>query len=568
VKREGYAHFSRQMKLLNCARHYEVDMSDSPERQLLESKSRDELVAIANATSVDIPARARKAAIVEALLSTNEKAKTNAASASASSKQSDPPRSNVPSQAKVRRVRIAAEEGASDNPSPEVTGTDSAKSSDKGSRKKPQTDETDESRSADADADAVSEDNKTENGELGQADAGNRRRRRRGRERERDEQWQGEPVECEGILDLRDEGYGFMRTRGALPSNDDVYVAAKQVRMHGLRKGDILKGVSRPAARNEKNPALLRLDQINGSAPEEIFDRPLFEELTAVHPSQLLNLEVKGTKNITARLIDLVAPIGKGQRGLVISPPDCGKTSTIKELAIAIEANHPEICLVVLLIDERPEEITEISSLLKAEVMASAFDRPAEEHVQVAELTLERAKRMVESGTDVVLLVDGLSRLARAYNLSAPGNGRILVEGVDAAALYPPKRFFGAARALSEGGSLTVVATVASDTGWRLDELILEALQGTANTEIFLDRKSADRRLYPSIDVAKCRTRKLDELAGEARAQQGRDLADLLIQIDASSETSKKNALEFLLTDLPKSKNNKDFFSSNKKAKS
>ena len=359
-----------------------------------------------------------------------------------------------------------------------------------------------------------------------------------------------------------------MRTRGALPSNDDVYVAAKQVRMHGLRKGDILKGVSRPAARNEKNPALLRLDQINGSAPEEIFDRPLFEELTAVHPSQLLNLEVKGTKNITARLIDLVAPIGKGQRGLVISPPDCGKTSTIKELAIAIEANHPEICLVVLLIDERPEEITEISSLLKAEVMASAFDRPAEEHVQVAELTLERAKRMVESGTDVVLLVDGLSRLARAYNLSAPGNGRILVEGVDAAALYPPKRFFGAARALSEGGSLTVVATVASDTGWRLDELILEALQGTANTEIFLDRKSADRRLYPSIDVAKCRTRKLDELAGEARAQQGRDLADLLIQIDASSETSKKNALEFLLTDLPKSKNNKDFFSSNKKAKS
>jgi len=543
-------------------------MSDSPDRQLLESKSRDELVAIANATGVDIPARARKAAIVEALLSTNEKAKTNAAPPSASSKQSDPPRSNVPNQAKVRRVRIAAEEGTSDNPSPEMKGMDSPKSSDKGSRKKPQTEETDESRSDSTETDTTSEENKTENGEFGHADAGNRRRRRRGRERERDEQWQGEPVECEGILDLRDEGYGFMRTRGALPSNDDVYVAAKQVRMHGLRKGDILKGASRPAARNEKNPALLRLDQINGSAPEEIFDRPLFEELTAVHPSQLLNLEAKGAKNITARLIDLVAPIGKGQRGLVISPPDCGKTSTIKELAIAIEANHPEICLVVLLVDERPEEITEISSVLKAEVMASAFDRPAEEHVQVAELTLERAKRMVESGTDVVLLVDGLSRLARAYNLSAPGNGRILVEGVDAAALYPPKRFFGAARALSEGGSLTVVATVASDTGWRLDELILEALQGTANTEIFLDRKSADRRLYPAVDVASCRTRKLDELAGEARAQQGRDLADLLIQIDATSETSKINALEFLLTDLPKSKNNKDFFSSNKNTKS
>ncbi|NCG41192.1 MAG: transcription termination factor Rho, partial [Actinobacteria bacterium] len=187
---------------------------------------------------------------------------------------------------------------------------------------------------------------------------------------------------------------------------------------------------------------------------------------------------------------------------------------------------------------------------------------------QVAELTLERAKRMVESGTDVVLLVDGLSRLARAYNLSAPGNGRILVEGVDAAALYPPKRFFGAARALSEGGSLTIVATVAKDTGWRLDELILEALQVTANTEIFLDRKSADRRLYPSIDVASCRTRKLDELAGEARAQQGRDLADLLIQIDATPETSKRNALEFLLADLPKTKSNKDFFSSNKNTKS
>ncbi len=543
-------------------------MSDSPERQLLESKSRDELVAIANATGVGIPARARKAAIVEALLSTNEKAKTSAASPSPSSEQPDSPRSNVPNQAKVRRVRIAAEEGASDNPSPGVTVTDSPKNSDKGSRKKPQTGETDESRRDSAETDSASEDSKTESGEFGHADAGNRRRRRRGRERERDEQWQGEPVECEGILDLRDEGYGFLRTRGALPSNDDVYVAAKQVRMHGLRKGDILKGASRPAARNEKNPALLRLDQINASVPEEVFERPLFEELTAVHPSQLLNLEVKGTKNVTARLIDLVAPIGKGQRGLVISPPDCGKTSTIKELAIAIEANHPEICLVVLLIDERPEEITEISNLLKGEVMASAFDRPAEEHVQVAELTLERAKRMVESGTDVVLLVDGLSRLARAYNLSAPGNGRILVEGVDAAALYPPKRFFGAARALSEGGSLTIVATVASGTGWRLDELILEALQGTANTEIFLDRKSADRRLYPSIDVAACRTRKLDELAGEARAQQGRDLADLLIQIDATQETSKRNALEFLLADLPKTKSNKDFFKSYKNIKS
>ncbi|HAN07719.1 MAG TPA: hypothetical protein DCP89_04410, partial [Acidimicrobiaceae bacterium] len=325
-------------------------MSDSPERQLLESKSRDELVAIANATGVDIPARARKAAIVEALLSTNGKAKNSAASPSASSKQPDSPRSNVPNQAKVRRVRIAAEEGVSDNPGPGVAVTDSPKSSDKRDRKKLQSDETGESKSDSAEADSGSEDNKIESGEFGQADAGNRRRRRRGRERERDEQWQGEPVECEGILDLRDEGYGFMRTRGALPSNDDVYVAAKQVRMHGLRKGDILKGASRPAARNEKNPALLRLDQINGSAPEELVERPLFEELTAVHPSQLLNLEVKGAKNVTARLIDLVAPIGKGQRGLVISPPDCGKTSTIKELAIAIEANHPEICLVVLLI--------------------------------------------------------------------------------------------------------------------------------------------------------------------------------------------------------------------------
>jgi transcription termination factor Rho len=455
---------------------------------------------MAGALGIEIAPRARKATIIDDLL-----------------KGPSVGQEAAEGEISTRRVRRTAESDGAD-----VVQTESANTPEGSSMNE---DEVQKGGEGVTKSDSDSED-------AGVGEPGNRRRRRRGRDRDRDDNWQGDPVECEGILDLRDEGYGFLRTRGPLPSNDDVYVAAKQVRTHGLRKGDIVKGASRPAARNEKNPALVQIDEINGSQPGDTRERHLFEDLKAVHPREALNLELTGAENCTARVVDLVAPIGKGQRGLIVSPPECGKTSTIRELAVALETNHPDLHLIVLLIDERPEEVTEIADVVEGEVLASTFDRPAEEHIQVAELTLERAKRMVEGGLDVVILVDGLSRLARAYNMAAPGNGKVLVEGVAAGALYPPKRFFGAARALEEGGSLTVMATAAVETGWHLDEMILESLQGTANSLVRLDRRAADRRIYPAIDLVASCTRELHRLKGDDRALAGQALADALIAIE------------------------------------
>jgi len=498
-------------------------MSDQPDRALLESKTRDDLVAMAAALGLEIAPRARKATIIDDIL----KGPTGGHE-SDSNNPSNPDSGHRASEEAARDAAQAA------------SGETSAE--DNNSGESPRDEE-------------QSKQERDEN-EPGVAEPGNRRRRRRGRDR--DDNWQGEPVECEGILDLRDEGYGFLRTQGALPSNDDVYVAAKQVRAHGLRKGDIVKGASRPAARNEKNPALLRIDEINGAEPDESSERPLFEDLTAVHPREPLTLEGNGTENLTARVVDLIAPIGKGQRGLVVSPPECGKTSTIRELAVAIETTHPDLHVIVLLIDERPEEVTDIAAVVEGEVLASTFDRPADEHIQVAELTLERAKRMVEGGLDVVILLDGLSRLARAYNLAAPGNGRVLVEGVDAAALYPPKRFFGAARAIEEGGSLTIIATAAVETGWRLDEMILESLQGTANSVVRLDRRAADRRVYPAIDAVASCTRELHRLNGEESAFKAQALADTLVAIEEADENQKGSALDWVLERIAATSSNQE----------
>ncbi len=346
-------------------------------------------------------------------------------------------------------------------------------------------------------------------------DPNNRRSRRRGRGRGRDRDDAGndavtnDPIEVAGYLDLRDEGYAFLRVNGALPSRDDAYVSVKQVRQYGLRKGDHLTGLSRPANRNEKNPALQQLDTINGKAPEESKGRPRFDKLTPLFPDERLVLECKDEPlNMTTRIIDLVAPIGKGQRGLIVSPPKAGKTSIMKSIARAIETNNPEVSLIVLLIDERPEEVTDMQRHLKnGEVVSSTFDRPPEEHTAVAELTVERAKRMVEDGKDVVVILDGITRLARAYNMSAPQTGRVLSGGVDAAALYPPKRFLGAARNLEEGGSLTMLATALVDTGSRMDEVIFEEFKGTGNMELRLDRKLAERRIFPAIDIDGSSTR-------------------------------------------------------------
>ncbi len=344
---------------------------------------------------------------------------------------------------------------------------------------------------------------------------GNRRRRRR---RERgggnEEAFTGDPTPVSGVLDLRDEGYGFLRVDGFLPSAGDCYVSVKQVRQFGLRRGDQLVGGSRPASRNEKNPALVEIESINGQEPGELKDRPKFADLTPLFPDEPLKLERSGgpVDDMTARIIDILAPIGKGQRGMIVSPPKAGKTTIMKQIARSIEVNNPEVELMVLLVDERPEEVTDMTRHVEsATVAASTFDRPPEEHTQVAELVLERAKRLVEGGADVVIILDGITRLARAYNLAASGTGRLLSGGVDAGALYPPKQFFGAARNLEEGGSLTILATALVETGSRMDEVIFEEFKGTGNMELRLDRRMAEKRLFPAIDLLGSSTRH-DEL--------------------------------------------------------
>ncbi len=378
---------------------------------------------------------------------------------------------------------------------------------------------------------AQSEPDRQQGSRPDEAETGNRRRRRRGRDRDRqanpqaqggqpgqggtagqaqpDDGFAGEPVEVQGYLDLRDEGYGFLRVKGFLPSKNDVYVSVKQVRQLGLRRGDFLKGASRPASRNEKNPALLRIDSVNDAAPDLARDRRRFEDLTPLFPDEKLRLEMADDPgNMTARIVDLISPIGKGQRGLIVSPPKAGKTTIMKQIARSIEVNNPDVHLIVLLVDERPEEVTDMRRwLLEGEVAASTFDRPSEEHTQVAELTIERAKRMVEGGRDVCIILDGITRLARAYNLAAPATGRIMSGGVDSGALYPPKKFFGAARNIEEGGSLTILATALVETGSKMDEVIFEEFKGTGNMELRLDRRLSERRIYPAIDVDASSTR-------------------------------------------------------------
>ncbi len=318
----------------------------------------------------------------------------------------------------------------------------------------------------------------------------------------------GEPEEVAGYLDLRDEGYGFLRVNGYLPSRDDAYVSVKQSKQFGLRKGDHVTGTARPAGRNEKNPALASITTVNGLEPEAARSRPRFEDLTPLFPDTKLTLENSNDPyNMTARIIDLISPIGKGQRGLIVSPPKAGKTSIMRSIATAIERNHPEVKLIVLLIDERPEEVTDMRRTVKGEVIASTFDRPSEEHVHLAELCIEKAKRLVETGADVVVILDGITRLARAYNLAAPATGKIMSGGIDAGALYPPKKFFGAARNVEEGGSLTILATALVDTNSRMDDAIFEEFKGTGNMELRLDRKLAERRIFPAIDVDGSSTR-------------------------------------------------------------
>ena len=381
--------------------------------------------------------------------------------------------------------------------------------------------------------------------------AGNRRRRRRG---PREQVPEGPTEVREGALDILPEGYGFLRCEGYRPSEKDVYVPAGQIRKFALRKGDVVSGPIRPPRSQEKFPALIRIEQNNGMTPEEARRRPKFAGLTPLFPDVRLRLESDARpRNTLPRIIDLIAPIGKGQRGLVVSPPKAGKTTVLKEIAQAVTANNPECHLMVVLVDERPEEVTDMQRSVKGEVVFSTFDRPADEHTQVSELAIERAKRLVEMGADVVVLLDSITRLARAHNLAAPASGRILSGGVDSTALYPPKRFFGAARNLEEGGSLTIIGTALVETGSKMDEVIFEEFKGTGNMELRLDRKLADRRVYPAIDIASSGTRREELLFTPGELQQVWKLRRVLMALEPGA------ALELLIDKLKTSQSNADF---------
>ncbi len=522
-----------------------VESTEALERSVLESKDREQLLAIAGALGVKTTSRAKKADIIAKILeqtssggaaeapaepkgrarngNTNGNGRGARAAASTAPAETLEPADSVAEIPVVPEPPTPTAEPDTEPPAEwELALGDVAVDRADGSAPPA------ESSPAETAPSVVTEMVPRPQGGPSDGDGGgqgNRRRRRRNRDRNRGdgpqgvdrfegqaqaapEAFQGEPVAVAGYLDLRDEGYGFLRVNGYLASRDDVYVSVKQTRQYGLRKGDHVTGLSRPAGRNEKNPALLRIDTVNGGDPELARNRPKFEDLTPLFPDEKFRLESGADPtNMTARIIDLVAPIGKGQRGLIVSPPKAGKTFIMKTIATSIERDNPEVKLIVLLVDERPEEVTDMRRTVKGEVIASTFDRPSDEHTHVAELAIERAKRMVENGDDVVVILDGITRLARAYNLAAPATGRIMSGGIDAGALYPPKKFFGAARNIEEGGSLTILATALVETNSRMDDAIFEEFKGTGNMELRLDRKLAERRIYPAIDVDASSTR-------------------------------------------------------------
>jgi len=537
------------------------------ERSVLERKERDELAAIADAMGVKAGSRASKATLIDHILreagieSADEKPKRGRASKNS---ESEAPEAEAKTDTDAEPQQDSSEQVANGKKGEEQEQSEGSQGA-----------------AAQSSAETTSAETPTRTDERprGQqfggavAEPGNRRsRRRRGRDRDRGDrdfqersgqepQFQGEPVPVEGLLDLRDEGYGFLRTQGYLAGPKDVYVSLSQVRRFALRKGDYLQGASRPASSSEKYPALLRIDTVNGLTPDEARQRPKFEDLTPLFPDEKLPLEVPGdTNNMVARIVDLLSPIGKGQRGLIVSPPKAGKTTVLKQIAHSIEANNPEVHLMVLLVDERPEEVTDMRRSVQGEVVSSTFDRPSEEHTQVAELALDRARRLVEMGKDVVIVLDGITRLARAYNLAAPASGRILSGGVDSAALYPPKKFFGSARNIEEGGSLTILGTALIETGSRMDEVIFEEFKGTGNMELRLDRKLAERRIYPAIDVDASSTRHEELLFDRSQLQQVWKLRRVLNALEGGA------GLELLMDKIKTTKSNDEFLAEIAKA--
>ena len=577
------------------------------ERSVLEGKERDELSAIAQAMSLKTTTRTKKADIIDRILDATGVTSNGEAHGANGASNGDSPSGTAngtangtkPSRRPRAAATVATEPEAS---SGAATVTESPKADESGAGapgdngpavfvEPPELSDGNDAGAPQQNGQSApahqqnrnrpnqgqqnqnnrNNQNNQNNNQGDGGDLGNRRgRRRRGRERGvggelqggggQEQPYSGEMVEVKGMLDLRDEGYGFLRCGGYLPSPKDVYISISQARRFALRKGDYVEGACRPASNNEKYPALLRIDTVSGLDPEEARNRPRFEDLTPLFPDSRLHLEMAeaGDKdNLTARIVDLLSPIGKGQRGLIVSPPKAGKTTVMKQIAHSIEANNPDVHLMVLLVDERPEEVTDMRRSVRGEVIASTFDRPADEHTQVAELTIERAKRLVEVGRDVVIILDGITRLARAYNLAAPATGRIMSGGVDSGALYPPKKFFGAARNIEEGGSLTILASALVETGSKMDEVIFEEFKGTGNMELRLDRRLSERRLYPAIDVNASSTRHEELLFERGQLQQVWKLRRVL---NALANDGKEAAgLELLMDKIRTTHSNDEF---------
>lgn len=364
----------------------------------------------------------------------------------------------------------------------------------------------------------------------------------------------------QGVVEILQDGFAFMRSASAnyLPGPDDIYISPSQIRKFSLKTGDTVEGPIRGPKDGERYFALLKINTINFDDPEQIRHKAHFDNLTPLYPDERFNMELKdpANKDLSGRVIDLVAPLGKGQRGLIVAPPRTGKTVLLQNIAHSITANHPECYLIVLLIDERPEEVTDMQRSVKGEVVSSTFDEPAVRHVQVAEMVIEKAKRLVEHGRDVVILLDSITRLGRAYNTVVPSSGKVLTGGVDANALQRPKRFFGAARNIEEGGSLTIIATALIDTGSRMDEVIFEEFKGTGNSEMVLDRKVSDKRIYPSMDILKSGTRKEDLLVPK------QDLKKIFVLRRILSPMGTTDAIEFLIDKFKQTKDNQEFFDS------
>ncbi len=548
------------------------------DRSMLDTKDRDELHAIAGAMGVKAPTRMRKGELIDAIIAA---ADGNGSSDGGTDSAGDRPRTIRSARASeldedsVAALAAEEDEIAASGGEPEVdvaprprrseatAGGDSPADATGDSEAGSGSDSSGGSASADVDPEDVRE-------SYGDGNANKRRRRRRGRGGAYENEGGGsgrpsnepvgDPVDVQGLLDLRDEGYGFLRTTGYLPGPRDVYVSASQVRRFNLRKGDFVQGTSRPQASNEKYPALLKVDTVNGMSSDDARGRPRFEELTPLFPDEHLHLELLDNPlDVTGRIVDLLSPIGKGQRGMIVSPPKAGKTTILKQIVYSVERNNPEVHLMVLLVDERPEEVTDMKRhVQRGEVIASTFDRPSDEHTAVAELTIDRAKRLVEMGKDVVIVLDGITRLSRAYNLAAPASGRVMSGGVDSTALYPPKRFFGAARNIEEGGSLTIIATALVDTGSRMDEVIFEEFKGTGNMELRLDRRLAERRIYPAIDVEASSTRHEELLFDRDQLNQIWKLRRVLNALDGESGSSGRG-LDLLLEKLRTTKSNDEF---------